>query len=276
MVKYDSDVDISFLHFYSSFSSKRETLSALEGAGAKVGQVDLEGFRVADRVEVGVVLCLLGGEAVLVVVSEQLIEEIDGLVGDESLVVRVDKRVPGLLGEAAEDVVVLGVKLNLVLVEVLKELVSAEHLGNLDQLVGVTLAVEERLLAEDHGREHGTQRPHVQTVVVLLEVDQQLRALEVARCHAHIVLGRRVVELSQAPVDQAQLSVFVVDHNVVRLDITMHNALAMAKVQRFQQLQNVESHVEIVELGVKAAEVGVVDVLKDERRRLALRGHTAR
>lgn len=260
----------SFLHLFSSLSSTKTALSALEWASAKVGEVNLEGLGVADRVKVCVVLGLLGGEAILVVVAEQLVQEVNGLVGDEALVVRVDERVPGLLGEAAKDVIVLGVELNLILVEVLKELVSAEHLGNLDQLVRVALAVEERLLAEDHGRKHGAQRPHVQAVVVLLEIDQQLGALEVARCHTHVVLGRRVVELSQAPVDQAQLSVFVVDHNVVRLDIAMHNALAMTKVQRLQQLQNVESHVEIVELGIQAAEVGVVDVLKDERGRLAL------
>lgn len=62
----------------------------------------------------------------------------------------------------------------------------------------------------------------------------------------------------------------MIDHNVVRLDITMHNSLAVAEVQGLEKLENVESHIEVVELGVETAEVCVVDVLEDEGRRFAL------
>jgi len=137
-----------------------------------------------------------------VVVAQQLVEEVDGLVADEALVLRVDEAVPGLLLEAAEDVVVLGVELDLVLVQVVEQVVGAEDLGDLDELVGVAVSVEEGLLAEDHGGEHGAQAPHVQAVVVLLEVDEQLGALEVARGDADVVLGAGVVELGEAPVDE--------------------------------------------------------------------------
>jgi hypothetical protein len=65
--------------------------------------------------------------------------------------------------------------------------------------------VKERLLPKDHGCEHGTETPHVQTVVVLLEINQQLRTLKVAGCDAHVVLGPWMVELGQAPVDKAEL-----------------------------------------------------------------------
>lgn len=51
------------------------------------------------------------------------------------------------------------------------------YLGNLDQLVVVVVPVEEWLFPEYHPREHTPQGPHVQRVVVLLEVHQQLRAL---------------------------------------------------------------------------------------------------
>lgn len=65
--------------------------------------------------------------------------------------------------------------------------------------------MEEGLLAEDHGRKHGPQAPHVKAVVVFLEVNQQLRTLEITRSNADVVLSAGVVELSQTPVNETQL-----------------------------------------------------------------------
>jgi hypothetical protein len=56
----------------------------------------------------------------------------------------------------------------LVLVQVLKELLCAEHLCDAHELVVVVVAVEEGLLPEDHGRQHAAQRPHVQRVAIHL------------------------------------------------------------------------------------------------------------
>lgn len=94
-------------------------------------------------------------ESHLMVVSQQLVQEVDGFVGDKSLVFRGNETVPGLLLEAAENVVVLSVQLNLVLVKVVEQIVRAEDLSNLDQLIRVAVPMEERLLPEDHGRKHG-------------------------------------------------------------------------------------------------------------------------
>lgn len=139
------------------------------------------------------------------IVTQQLVEEIDGFVGDKPLVLRRDKAVPRLLLEASQDVVILLVQFDLVLVEVVKEVIRAKNLCDLNQLIRVTVAVEEGLFAEDHGGEHGAETPHVEAVVVFLEVDEQFRALEITRSHAYIVLGPRVVELGQTPVDQTKL-----------------------------------------------------------------------
>ena len=62
----------------------------------------------------------------------------------------------------------------------------------------------------------------------------------------------------------------MIDHNVMRLHIAVHDALAMAVVQGLEQLVDVESDVKVVELGVEAPEVGVVDMFEDERRGLTL------
>lgn len=68
----------------------------------------------------------------------------------------------------------------------------------------------------------------------------------------------------------AHLSFLVVNHDIVRLDITVHDALAVAEVEGLEQLEDVISHIVVLELGIEAAEVGVVDVFEDERGRFAL------
>lgn len=162
---------------------------------------------------------------------------------------------PRLLLEPAQDIVVLGVKLDLVLVEVVEEVIGTKDLCDLDKLIRVAAAVEERLLSEDHRGKHGTQAPHVQAVIVFLEVDKQFRPFEVAGGNTNVVLGPGVVELSETPVDQTQLdfvrifswlgvkslidsaaylAVLMVDHNVVRLDVAVHDSLAVAEIESLE------------------------------------------
>jgi hypothetical protein len=91
------------------------------------------------------------------VITKQLIKEVNSLITDKALVLGRDERVPRLAREAREDIIILRVQLNVVLVQIFKELLSSQNLGNLDQLVRVAVAMEEGLLAEDHGSKHGTQ-----------------------------------------------------------------------------------------------------------------------
>lgn len=115
-----------------------------------------------------------------VVVAQKLVKEIDSLITDEALILGGDERAPRLAGEAREDLIVLRVEFDIVLVQVLEELLGTENLSNLYQLVRIAVAVEERLLAEDHRRKHRAQGPHVQGIIVFLEIDEQLRAFEIA------------------------------------------------------------------------------------------------
>ena len=87
------------------------------------------------------------------------------------LILTMYKPLPALPGVSAEYIREPGVQLNLILVQILIEFLRPEHLSNPDQLVVVVVSVEERFLPEDHGGEHTTQRPHVQTVVVHLIIN---------------------------------------------------------------------------------------------------------
>jgi hypothetical protein len=62
----------------------------------------------------------------------------------------------------------------------------------------------------------------------------------------------------------------MIDHNVMRFDVSVHDAFAVTEVQRFQQLIDVESDVVIHESGIQRPKIGVVDVLEDQTRCLAL------
>lgn len=66
------------------------------------------------------------------------------------------------------------------------------------------------------------------------------------------------------------LSVLMIDHNVMRLDVSVHDALAVAEIQCLEELVDVVAHIKVVKLGVQASEVGVVHIFEDERWRLAL------
>ena len=113
-----------------------------------------------------------------------------------------------------------------------------------------------------------------------------------------------MVKFRETPVDKAQLetvsgqappwaqkqtylSILVINHNIVGLDISVHYALAVAEVQRLdmfsntascllletylQKLEDIIADIIIDEFRIQTSKIGVVDVLENERRRLALR-----
>ena len=91
------------------------------------------------------------------IIFQKLVQEIQGIIGDKLLVVGSDKLMPALLRESSENIIILGVKLDVVLVQVVEKLIGSKDFGNLDELIGVGSSVEKRFFPEDHGREHRTE-----------------------------------------------------------------------------------------------------------------------
>jgi hypothetical protein len=139
------------------------------------------------------------------IVSQQLVQKVNGIVADEPLVVCIDERMPRLFRIPAQYIVVLGIELNVVLVKIVEQVFCSQDLRNLDELVRVAVAMEKWFPSKDHRCKHGAQRPHVERVVILLKIYEKLWPFEIARRDAHIILGTGVVELGEAPIDQPQL-----------------------------------------------------------------------
>lgn len=70
--------------------------------------------------------------------------------------------------------------------------------------------------------------------------------------------------------NMTNLALFVVNHDIVRLDISVHDALAVTEVERLEQLVDIEANIVVGEARVECPEIGVVDSLKDQTRGFAL------
>ena len=79
-----------------------------------------------------------------------------------------------------------------------------------------------------------------------------------------------MVKFCQTPVYQPQFSLLMIDHNVVRLDITVHDSLAVTEIQCLEKLVDVETDIVVNKPRVKGSKIGVVYVFEDEAGSLAL------
>ena len=114
------------------------------------------GMIIAHRLKVTVQHSVLRCDSLGMVVPQHLAQQIEGLVRDKLVILRVNELGPGLAGDGlrGEDVFVVGVKGEAVLVEIGVELLSAEYLGNLHELIIVVGALEEGFTLEDHTSKH--------------------------------------------------------------------------------------------------------------------------
>ena len=111
------------------------------------------------------------------------------------------KLVPGFFGMGSQDVVVVGIERDVVLVNVGVELIGAEDFRNLHELIVIIFSLEEGLLLKDHARKHATQRPNVKRIIIGLEVNKQLRALEVSGRNSNVVFLAGMVKFGQPPIN---------------------------------------------------------------------------
>lgn len=54
----------------------------------------------------------------------------------------------------------------------------------------------------------------------------------------------------------------MIDHNIVRFNISVHNALAMTEIKGFKHFKDIEANIEIAERRIESAVIYVIDILK--------------
>jgi hypothetical protein len=73
-----------------------------------------------------------------------------------------------------------------------------------------------------------------------------------------------MIEFCQSPINESQLTLFVINHDIMGFDVTVHDSIRMAIVQSLQKLKDVIPNVEIGQSWIQNLEVGVVDMFKDK------------
>ena len=159
--------------------------------------------------------------------------------------------------------------LQVIPVHVIVELVFAQNVHDFNQLIKVVRALEECVDLKNHSSHGAADTPNVQRVVVQFVVGQQLGRLVVSRCHSHVVLLLRMVELGKTPIDEPQFFLDIVDDDIKRLDVSMHDSVGVRELEGLEHLKDVKSSLEVGESGEELLGLGVVHVLVHETRHAA-------
>mmetsp|Transcript_14153 Transcript_14153/g.26511 ORF Transcript_14153/g.26511 Transcript_14153/m.26511 type:complete len:211 (+) Transcript_14153:202-834(+) len=206
--------------------------------------------------------CFFGQNPLRMIVHQHPVYEIQHVQTHQMLILGSYELRPRFSRMPAQNVVKVRVQFLIVLVQIGEQAICAKHASDFHKLVVIVLAVEERLLAEYHARQHAPQTPNVQGVIIQLQVDQKLGTLVVSGGDSDIVLSVRVIKLGEAPINEPKFPVLVVNHDIVRLDVPVHDPLRMAVVESPENLEDVVADVVIGECGIQLLEISVVDVLE--------------
>ena len=91
--------------------------------------------------------------------------------------------------------------------------------------------------------------------MISLMIDEQLRSFEITRGDPHIILLIRMVELSETPINESDLALSVVDHNIMRFHISVDYPLRMTEIQSSEDFIHVKSDIEVCQLLIERSEI---------------------
>lgn len=174
---------------------------------------------------------LLGSGSSIVVIYQHSFQQVQGFRHCQMLIIISDVALKQFLLIFAQDILISQIQIDIVFLHVSVEVFGAQCPGDLFELIVVISAFEEGLSEKDlrhntsyHSSHHNPQTPYIQGVVIILMPHQQLRPLIVPRADSHIIVLLRQIELAQPPVNNPQLLGLVVDHDILGLNIPVHDA----------------------------------------------------
>jgi len=110
------------------------------------------------------------------------------------------------------------------------------------------LTYKQRAILKKHLRERAASAPDIEAVVVLSVVEEQLRGFVISTSNSHVVFLARNIKLSQPPVDDPKLFAHDVEHDVLRFDVSVHDAVGVSIVEGHQKLEHIIPAIDVLEL----------------------------
>lgn len=104
--------------------------------------------------------------------------------------------------------------------------------------------------------------------MVLAVFDEEFRALVIPTRNTDIVLSVGFVEVCEAPVNHSQIALFVINYDVERFNVTVHDAVRVRIVECLQYLVNIELDIQRVKDAHKLLGLDVRDKFEHQTRRL--------
>jgi len=105
--------------------------------------------------------------------------------------------------------------------------------------------------------------------VVKSVVHEKFRALVVTRGDAYVVLLIGHVVVGETPIDEAEVTHFVIDNDVERFDIAVDDAVGVSVVESFKDFVGIQSDVHVLERADQHFSFHVRDVLENKARGFA-------
>ena len=96
--------------------------------------------------------------------------------------------------------------------------------SNFDKHVMIVLSVEKWFSFQNDSSHHCPKTPNVKRVTVLHVVGKKFRAFEIPWCNSHVIILSRKVILGKSKVNELCFLSFLVNYNIERLDISMHDS----------------------------------------------------
>mmetsp|Transcript_8290 Transcript_8290/g.14752 ORF Transcript_8290/g.14752 Transcript_8290/m.14752 type:complete len:214 (-) Transcript_8290:127-768(-) len=103
-----------------------------------------------------------------------------------------------------------------------------------------------------------------------MNTNKQLRPLEISRGNTNIVLFSRMVKLTKAPIHDSEISLLMINHNVLGLNVSMENAFGMSEFQSFQHLENVVLYIISSQFREQCSVIVVINIFENQGWNLGL------